>query len=88
MSTPMLKQYAEIKSQYPDVILFYRMGDFYELFYDDAVTSSEVLGLTLTRRNHGKEGDVPLAGFPHHQLENYLSKMTRAGYRVALCDQF
>ncbi len=87
MSTPMLKQYAEIKSQYPDVILFYRMGDFYELFYDDAVTSSEVLGLTLTRRNHGKEGDVPLAGFPHHQLENYLSKMTRAGYRVAVCDQ-
>ncbi|MCB9366972.1 MAG: DNA mismatch repair protein MutS [Calditrichaeota bacterium] len=87
MSTPMLKQYAEIKSQYPDVILFYRMGDFYELFYDDARTASDVLGLTLTKRNNGKEGDVPLAGFPHHQLENYLSKMTRAGYRVAVCDQ-
>ncbi|NUO18603.1 DNA mismatch repair protein MutS [bacterium] len=87
MSTPMLKQYAEIKSQYPDVILFYRMGDFYELFYEDAVTAANVLGLTLTRRNHGREGDVPLAGFPHHQLESYLSKMTRAGYRVAVCDQ-
>lgn len=83
----MLKQYAEIKSQYPDVILFYRMGDFYELFYDDARTASDVLGLTLTKRNNGKEGDVPLAGFPHHQLENYLSRMTRAGYRVAVCDQ-
>lgn len=83
----MLKQYAEIKSQYPDVILFYRMGDFYELFYDDAKTAADVLGLTLTKRNHGTTGDVPLAGFPHHQLENYLSKMTRAGYRVAVCDQ-
>jgi DNA mismatch repair protein MutS len=87
MSTPMLKQYSEIKSQYPDVVLFYRMGDFYELFYEDAKTASDVLGLTLTKRNNGVNGDVPLAGFPHHQLENYLSKMTRAGYRVAVCDQ-
>jgi len=83
----MLKQFAEIKSQYPDVILFYRMGDFYELFFDDAKTASDVLGLTLTKRNNGKNGEVPLAGFPHHQLESYLSKMTRAGYRVAVCDQ-
>ena len=61
MSTPMLKQYSEIKSQYPDVILFYRMGDFYELFFDDAKTASDVLGLTLTKRNNGVNGDVPLA---------------------------
>ncbi|MCC6476249.1 DNA mismatch repair protein MutS, partial [bacterium] len=84
----MMKQYKEIKARYPDVVLFYRMGDFYEMFFEDAVLTSQVLGLTLTKRNHGREtGDVPLAGFPHHQLENYLSKMTRAGYRVAVCDQ-
>ncbi len=86
-STPMLQQYHEIKSRYPDVVLFYRMGDFYELFYDDAKLGSEILGLTLTARAHGKASKVPLAGFPHHQLENYLAKMTRAGYRVAVCDQ-
>jgi DNA mismatch repair protein MutS len=83
----MLKQYQQIKAQYPDVVLFYRMGDFFEMFYDDAKLASEVLGLTLTRRNHGQEGDVPLAGFPHHQLEPYLAKMTRVGYRVAVCEQ-
>lgn len=87
MPTPMLQQYREIKSQYPDVILFYRMGDFYEMFYDDAKLGAEVLGITLTKRNNGKESEVPLAGFPHHQLENYVAKMTRAGYRVAVCDQ-
>ncbi len=87
MSTPMLKQYSEIKARYPDVVLFYRMGDFYEMFYDDAKLAAEVLGLTLTRRNHGVEGDVPLAGFPYHQLDGYLTRMTRAGYRVAVCDQ-
>ena len=88
MSTPMLKQYHEIKARYPGAVLFFRMGDFFELFYDDAKLASDVLGLTLTKRNHGKEGgDVPLAGFPHHQVENYLAKMTRAGYRVAVCEQ-
>lgn len=88
MSTPMLKQYHEIKARYPGAVLFFRMGDFFELFYDDAKLASDVLGLTLTKRKHGKEGgDVPLAGFPHHQVENYLAKMTRAGYRVAVCEQ-
>jgi len=86
-STPMLEQYHAIKSQYPGVVLFYRMGDFYELFYEDAKLGSEVLGLTLTSRAHGKSAHVPLAGFPHHQLEHYLAKMTRAGYRVAVCNQ-
>lgn len=87
MSTPMLKQYHEIKSRYPDVVLFYRMGDFYEMFYEDAKLASEVLGITLTKRGHGVEGDVPLAGFPYHQLESYLTRMTKAGYRIAVCDQ-
>jgi len=87
MSTPLLKQYHEIKSQYPDVILFYRMGDFYEMFYEDAKLGADVLGITLTKRNNGKDGEVPLAGFPHHQLETYVARMTRAGYRVAVCDQ-
>lgn len=83
----MLKQYHEIKASYPDVVLFYRMGDFFEMFFEDAKLAAEVLGLTLTKRGHGIEGDVPLAGFPHHQLENYLARMTRAGYRVAVCEQ-
>jgi DNA mismatch repair protein MutS len=83
----MLKQYHEVKASYPGAVLFFRMGDFFETFFEDAKLVSEVLGLTLTRRNHGKDGDVPLAGFPHHQLENYLTKMTRAGYRVAVCEQ-
>lgn len=87
MSTPMLKQYHEIKAQYPGTVLFFRMGDFFELFFDDAKLAAETLGLTLTRRNHGRDGDVPLAGFPHHQLEPYLAKMTRAGHRVAVCEQ-
>ncbi len=87
MSTPMLIQYHEIKARYPDAVLFFRMGDFFEMFYDDAKLAADVLGLTLTKRNHGREGDVPLAGFPHHQLEPYLAKMTRAGYRVAVCEQ-
>jgi DNA mismatch repair protein MutS len=83
----MLKQYYEIKSRYPDVVLFYRMGDFYEMFFEDAKLASEVLGLTLTKRGHGVEGDVPLAGFPYHQLESYLARMTKAGHRVAVCEQ-
>jgi DNA mismatch repair protein MutS len=87
MSTPMLKQYHEIKSRYPGAVLFFRMGDFFELFYDDAKLAADVLGLTLTKRNHGRDGDVPLAGFPHHQLESYLTRMTRAGHRVAVCEQ-
>jgi len=83
----MLKQYHEIKARFPGAVLFFRMGDFFETFFDDAKLVSDVLGLTLTKRNHGRDGDVPLAGFPHHQLEPYLAKMTRAGYRVAVCEQ-
>jgi len=85
--TPLMEQYHAIKNQYQDTILFFRMGDFYEMFYEDAKLGSKVLGITLTSRGHGKTGDVPLAGFPHHALDGYLSKMLKAGHRVAICEQ-
>lgn len=86
-ATPLMRQYHEIKAQHQDAILFFRMGDFYELFYEDAKIASNVLGLTLTSRAHGKSASVPLAGFPHHSLDTYLAKMVKAGYRVAICEQ-
>ena len=85
--TPLMTQYRAVKAQHPDSILFFRMGDFYEMFYEDAKTASKILGITLTTRGHGKGGDIPLAGFPYHALDTYLSKMIRAGYRVAICEQ-
>ena len=85
--TPMLKHYFSIKAQHPEAILFYRVGDFYETYSDDAVTASKVLGLVLTRRSNGDKGDTPMAGFPHHAVETYLQKLVRAGYKVAICDQ-
>lgn len=85
--TPLMKQYLQIKSKYQDSILLFRMGDFYETFYDDAVITSKVCGITLTKRNHGVSGDCPLAGFPYHQLDAYLPKLVKAGYKVAVCDQ-
>ncbi|MCX5655647.1 MAG: DNA mismatch repair protein MutS [Planctomycetota bacterium] len=81
-----MQQYKRLKAQYPDAILFFRMGDFYEMFYEDARTASKVLGLALTSRSKG-EGAVPMAGVPYHALDTYLAKMIRAGYRVAICDQ-
>ncbi len=87
MPTPLMKQYYKIKQKYPDTILLFRMGDFYETFEDDAVITSKVLGITLTKRAHGASGDVPLAGFPYHALDSYLPKLVRAGYRVAICEQ-
>ena len=84
--TPLMKQYASVKSKYPDTILFFRMGDFFETFGQDAVVTARVTGISLTRRNNGG-GDTELAGFPHHQIDNYLPKMIRAGYRVAVCEQ-
>jgi DNA mismatch repair protein MutS len=85
-TTPMMKQYEEAKAACGDAILLFRMGDFYELFHDDAVTASKILGLTLTSRDK-HTNPTPMAGFPHHQLENYLGKLIRAGHRVAVCDQ-
>ncbi len=89
MATPMMQQYRKIKQQYPEDVIFFRMGDFFEMFHEDAKTAHKVLGITLTRRAHGKgeAADTPLAGFPHHQLESYLAKMTRAGYRVVVVEQ-
>jgi DNA mismatch repair protein MutS len=86
MTTPAMQQYKRIKAEYPDAVLFFRMGDFYEMFYDDARIASKVLGLALTSRTKG-EGAVPMAGIPHHALDTYLAKMIRAGHRVAICDQ-
>lgn len=85
--TPLMKQHREIKSKYPDAILLFRVGDFYETFDDDAVIAAKILGITLTRRSNGSAGDTPLAGFPHHSLETYLHKLVKAGHRVAVCDQ-
>ena len=86
--TPLLKQYYAIKKQHPGRILFFRMGDFYELFGDDAVTASSILGIALTSRDHGSSGNkMPLAGVPHHTLNRYLVKMLKAGFKVAVCDQ-
>ena len=85
--TPMMAHYAETKAQHPGCLLAYRMGDFYEMFGDDAVTVSKVLGITLTSRDKGSENPVPMAGFPHHALDGHLGKLIRAGHRVAVCDQ-
>ncbi|HWC91129.1 MAG TPA: DNA mismatch repair protein MutS [Pirellulales bacterium] len=84
--SPMMQQYQEAKAACPDALLLFRMGDFYELFHDDAKTASRVLGLALTSRDKG-ENPVPMAGFPHHQLESYLGKLIAAGLRAAICDQ-
>jgi DNA mismatch repair protein MutS len=85
-TTPMMRQYEEAKAACGDCILLFRMGDFYELFYEDAKTAARVLGLTLTSRDKG-ENPIPMAGFPHHQLEGYLGKLIRQGYRAAVCEQ-
>ncbi len=85
--TPLMKQYYEIKAQNPDCILFFRMGDFFELFESDAEIASKILGLTLTSRNNGASGATPLCGFPHHASDRYFPKMVAAGYKVAVCEQ-
>ena len=85
--TPLMTQYLEMKRKHPDAILLFRVGDFYETFCDDAIASSEILGITLTRRANGKAQSVELAGFPHHALDSYLPKLVRAGRRVAICEQ-
>ncbi len=87
VETPLMKQYFEIKKKHPDAVLLFRVGDFYETFLEDAVTASEILGITLTRRANGSAQSVELAGFPHHALDTYLPKLVRAGKRVAICDQ-
>ncbi len=87
VETPLMKQYNKIKGKYPDALLLFRVGDFYETFGEDAIKTSSALGIVLTRRRNGAASFVELAGFPHHALDTYLPKLVRAGYRVAICDQ-
>ncbi len=85
--TPMMQQYLDIKSQYGDAILFYRMGDFYEMFHDDAVVASRILGITLTSRDKNKENPVPMCGIPYHSATGYIARLIKAGRKVAVCEQ-
>ena len=85
--TPLMKQYNTIKAKYPDAILLFRVGDFYETFGEDAIKASKILGIVLTKRANGSASHIELAGFPHHAVDTYLPKLVRAGYRVAICDQ-
>ena len=86
-NTPLMQQYQEMKKKHPDAVLLFRVGDFYEIFGEDAVKASEILGITLTRRANGSDKYIELAGFPHHALDTYLPKLVRAGQRVAICEQ-
>src|SRR5438067_4415436 len=86
-STPLMRQYAAIKKQHPNALLFFRLGDFYELFFDDAVTAARELQITLTSRNKEKDISVPMCGVPYHAAEGYLAKLLRKGFKVAICEQ-
>ena len=85
--TPMMQQYLNTKEEYPDCILFYRLGDFYEMFFDDALTASAALDLTLTGRNCGLEEKAPMCGVPHHSVDSYIVRLVKQGYKVAICEQ-
>jgi DNA mismatch repair ATPase MutS len=85
--TPLMKQYNQIKARHPQALLLFRVGDFYETFGEDAVKTSKILGIILTKRGNGTASEIELAGFPHHSLDSYLPKLVRAGQRVAICDQ-
>jgi DNA mismatch repair protein MutS len=82
-----MDQYFAVKAEYPDALMLFRVGDFYETFGEDAIKTSKALGIVLTRRANGSASSVELAGFPHHALDTYLPKLVRAGYKVAVCDQ-
>jgi DNA mismatch repair protein MutS len=86
-STPMMQQYMQLKNQYADCLLWFRLGDFYEMFLEHAKIGSEILGITLTSRSRGKDGRIPMAGIPYHAADNYLAKLVNAGYKVAICEQ-
>lgn len=85
--TPMMAQYLETKKAYPDYLLFYRMGDFYEMFFDDAVAASKALDIALTKRGKLEGADVPMCGVPFHAYETYLSRLIKHGFKVAICEQ-
>src|SRR5260370_13802653 len=86
-TTPMMQQYLRMKAQYPDILLFYRMGDFYELFYDDAERASRLLDITLTTRGASAGAPIKMAGVPYHAVNQYLAKLVRIGESVAICEQ-
>jgi DNA mismatch repair protein MutS len=85
--TPMMQQFLTIKAQHPNILLFYRMGDFYELFFEDAVKASKWLGITLTQRGKSNGDPIPMAGVPYHAVDNYLSKLVKLGKSIAICEQ-
>src|SRR5688572_32658213 len=85
--TPLMQQHRAIKQKYPDAILLFRVGDFYETFGGYAILAAQILGITVNKRNNGSPDSSELAGFPHHALDNYLHKLVKARYRVAICDQ-
>src|SRR6476620_11730822 len=86
-ATPMFRQYKELKAQHPGTLLLFRLGDFYELFFDDAVTGARELQITLTARQKDSSDPMPMCGVPHHSAANYIAKLVRKGYRVAICEQ-
>src|SRR5438477_2369566 len=86
-ATPMVRQYRELKAQHPGALLFFRLGDFYELFFDDAIIGARELQITLTARHKDSKDPVPMCGVPHHSAANYIAKLVRKGYRVAICEQ-
>ncbi|MCB1764309.1 MAG: DNA mismatch repair protein MutS, partial [Gammaproteobacteria bacterium] len=85
--TPMMQQYLRIKAEHPEMLLFYRMGDFYELFYQDAERAARMLDITLTKRGQSAGEPIPMAGVPHHSVESYLAKLVKLGESVAICEQ-
>ena len=85
--TPMMRQYLEIKAGYPDAILFFRMGDFYEMFLEDALLASRILDITLTSRNKGSGDEIPFCGVPYHSVTPYIAKLIETGHKVAICEQ-
>src|SRR6185295_12460365 len=85
--TPMLRQYHAVKQEVPDALLLFRLGDFYEMFFEDAVTASRELEITLTTRNKDRDQPIPMCSVPYHAAENYIARLLRKGYKVAICDQ-
>ena len=85
--TPMIAQYLQVKESHPDSLLFYRMGDFYEMFFEDAEIGASALGITLTKRGKSDGDDIPMCGVPVHSVDGYLSRLISAGHRVAICEQ-
>src|SRR3954468_19586451 len=85
--TALMRQYLDVKARYPDAIVFFRLGDFYEMFHDDAVYAARVLNLTLTTRDKGKEDAVPMCGVPHHAVRGYVARLTDLGHTVVMCEQ-